>query len=184
MRQERAWWHRAKNLKWVGIVLITGGLIFFVTPRRESVEPVAKIAFIDMKRLFNEYYRTKTVKAEFEATYNKEQAELEKKALTAKELQKKLQETGPSLTEEQKRRLEEQYKEELVKVKEYRDSIVGRLKREEDKAESQLLEELQKAVDTYATKQGYSMILLKSGLLYGAQSLDVTDDVLKTINSQ
>ena len=163
--------------------MLVCALVLLVTPLRETAEPVIKIGFVDMKKLFNEYHRTITVRAEFEAKFNKEQEELDRKRAPLDKLQQELEEKGDTLSAEQRRELEERYREELRALMDYRERKNRDLRREEERAERELLEELHKAVNDYGTSEGYSIIVRKSSLLHGAQSFDLTDDILTDVNS-
>ena len=185
MRKEGRRQHLIGGFKWTAFVVLVVVLILFVAPRRETAEPVPvlKIGFVDMTRLFSEYYETKTVSAEFEAMFNDEEEKLEIKARRANELKKKLQEEASSLSEEQVNQLKEEYNEELQKLKLLSDLTEERLRREKKKAEKELIEKLQKKISEYATRRGYSMILSKSLLLHGAQSFDLTDEIIQSVNA-
>lgn len=164
-----------------GILIV---LLLAVSPQRETQVPTIKVGFVDMTKLFNEYHRTKTETVKFEAKFNEEQETLKRKADEVAELQKQLQEQGSSLSEADRRDLEDRIEEASRNVRNYRDLASARLRREKQRIDKEILESLQEAVGNYGTREGYSMIFRESMLLHGAQTFDLTDEILRQVNSQ
>lgn len=181
---------RGLRIRYSGVVkwLVYGGiliaLVFVITPGRETQVPPLKVGFVDMTRLFNEYYRTKTVTDEFDAKWNKAQEELDKRGDHIKGLQDQLQEKGDALSETERSELEAEIREEVRAATAYGEKRTRELRREKQELERNLLEELQKQIGDYGTRKGYSMVFNENLLLHGAQTFDLTDEILKQVNSQ
>jgi Skp family chaperone for outer membrane proteins len=159
-------------------------LVLVVAPGRETQVPPLKVGFVDMTRLFNEYYRTKTVTDEFDAKWNKAQEELDKRGDQIKELQDRLQDRSDALSDTQKAELEAEIKEAVRAATAYGEKRTRELRREKQQLERDLLEELQEQIKDYGTRKGYSMVFNENLLLHGAQTFDLTDEILRQVNSQ
>ena len=170
-----------KRIVFAGVLI---GLVLVMTPGRETQVPTIKIGFVDMTRLFNEYHETKTATANFEKDWNDAQEAINRKADEVRELKEQLQETSDTLSEQQRRNLEERIAEAERDVKDYYDLSLKKLRREEQEIKRKLLEKLQKAVNDIGVSEGYSMIFRESVLLHGAQTFDLTDEILRKVNSE
>jgi len=137
-----------------------------------------------MTKLFNEYWRTKKETADFEAKFNDEQEALERKADEVRDMQKQLQEQADTLSETEKRDLEERIENAVRELRDYRDRASDRLRREKQRIDQDIIEDLRKAVGGYGTREGYSMIFRESMLLHAAQTYDLTDEILGQVNSE
>jgi outer membrane protein len=159
-------------------------LVFLVTPDRETKEPVVSVGFVDMPKLLNEYYQTQIKQREFEARLKKEEEDLEIKKKPAEEIDKLLKEGADTLPEQELRELRDRLNEELRILMDYRDRRNRALRRDQEDMEKELYKELQQAVQEYGTREGYSVIVRKSMLLYGSQTCDLTQDIIDTVNRQ
>jgi len=159
-------------------------LLLLITPGRETQVPPLKVGFVDMTRLFNEYYRTKTVTDEFDAKWNKAQEELDRRGDHIKGLQDQLNEKGDALSDAEKAELEAEIKEEVRAATSYGEKRTRELRREKQQLERTLLDELGTEIKDYGTRKGYSMVFNENLLLHGAQTFDLTDEILRQVNSQ
>ena len=172
------------NVKWLVVVGVLAALILAIAPRRETQIPTLKVGFVDMTKLFNEYQETKTKTALFEKDWNDAQEEINRRAERVRELNERLEGQESTLSENDRRGLEEQIAEAERDVKDYYDLSLKRLRRREQEIKKELLEKLQKAVDDYGTREGYSIIFRKSTLLHAAQTFDLTDEILRQVNTE
>gem|GEM_PF-2847269 len=185
MLQQRRARYRA-NIKWVALVALLTVCALVVAPKRESQIgiPTLKIGYVDMTKLFNEYQETKIRTAVFEKEWNDAQEEINQKARRLEELKNRLQEQSVTLSENEKRQLESQIDEAERDVKDYYELSLKRLRRREDEIKKELLDKLQKEIDGYGTREGYSMIFRESILLHAAPTYDLTDEILRRVNTQ
>jgi len=137
-----------------------------------------------MTKLFNEYQETKIRTAVFEKEWNDAQEEINQKARRLEELKNRLQEQRNTLSETERQQLERQIDEAERDVKDYYELSLKRLRRREDEIKKELLDKLQKEIDDYGTREGYSMIFRESILLHAAPTYDLTDEILRRVNTQ
>jgi len=183
MCHRRFWSRCISGAKFAVLAGVVGALVFLIAPGRETQEPIFKIGFVDMTRLFNEYDQTKLMQNQFEAELHKEEEALNKKKQPLEQLEKEIEEKTDTVPENELRDLRDRYNEELRSLVEYRDRRLRVLRNRQQEQEKKLLDELQQAVKDYGTRQGYSMILRKSMLLFGAQSYDLTDAIIEAVNN-
>ncbi len=181
----RQFWSRCiRGGKFAVLAGVVCALVLLIAPWRETQEPVVSIGFVDMPKLLNEYYQTQIKQREFEAKLKKEQEDIEIKKKPAEELDKLLKEGADTLSEQELRELTDRKNEELRVLLDYRDRRNRALRRDQEEMERELYKELQQAVQEYGTREGYSVIVNKSMILYGSQACDLTQDIIDTVNRQ
>ncbi len=180
----------------------SAALCLFVTPSAFSQQTL-KIGAVDMQKVFAEYYKTKKAEAELKdraAGYDKELkaslAELQK----TQEDGRKLQADSESPVYDEKKKAELRRVVE-GKLQEFR-IMQGRLEdmansRKKDLAEQQsrirgaIVEEINKVIQDYAKKNGFTIIIDRTGMtlsgvppfVYVQESLDITADIIKLLNA-
>jgi len=164
--------------------------------------PAGRIVTIDLNKVFNDYYKTPIASAKLKDTadsFNKEHDELmanykkeidelnklrddqDKPEYTAEVREQKRKAVADKLTETQKMQRD---------IDDYRTSHRKILEEQTQRMRQTILKEIQDAVDKESRDAGYQLVLDKSGntlnglpgLIYSQDSLDVTDDILKTLN--
>ena len=162
-----------KNLK---IALISVLVVLFSVP---AFAADTKLAFVDLSRLFDEYYKTK----DYDVVLEGKQKDFEKARNTKidaiKESEGKL-----SLLAEDKKAVAEKDVEKLKSdLLEYDRQQKADLTKERNEKIREILLEIEKVVSDYAAAQNYSMILNDRVLIFGEKTLDVTEPILKKLNN-
>ena len=162
-----------KNLK---IALISVLVVLFSVP---AFAADTKLAFVDLSRLFDEYYKTK----DYDVVLEGKQKDFEKARNTKidaiKESEGKL-----SLLAEDKKTVAEKDVEKLKSdLLEYDRQQKADLTKERNEKIREILLEIEKVVSDYAAAQNYSMILNDRVLIFGEKTLDVTEPILKKLNN-
>ena len=57
------------------------------------------------------------------------------------------------------------------------------LRKDRDEKLKEILQDIEKVVQSYAQKNGYDFVLNDRVLLYGAASADITQDIVELLNS-
>lgn len=137
-----------------------------------------KIGFVDLSRLFDEYYKTKEYDQKLEA----EQGDFEKirneKIEGIRESQGKL----GLLTEDKKAEVEENIENMKADLLEFDRQQKQDLTKKRNEKIREILLEIEKVVSDYAEKEDFSVILNDRVLIYGSQTFDLTEQVLKILN--
>jgi outer membrane protein len=162
-----------------------------------------KVASVDMSKVFSEYYKTKKAEAELKDRASACEKELRDQETALKKLSDdvtKLKEDAenPAFTDDKKaetrRLIDSKVSDGRIKAQQLQDMVASRRKELDDqrnRVRVVLVDEIMKTVQEKAKKEGYSMVVDKTGLtssgispfLYIQDSLDITSDVIKQINA-
>ena len=131
------------------------------------------IGYVDLSRLFDEYYKTKDYDKVLEAKHNEFSAEIKAKIEEIKEAEGKM----AIMNEAKKAEMESQIQEMRVKLEETDKQGKMNLTKERNEKIREILLEIEKVVSEYAEKENYSVILNDRVLIYGVQSLNLTENL-------
>ena len=139
-----------------------------------------KVGYVNLAKVFDGYQRTKTSDAILEKEGKQKEAELEGRMNELKKLRQNLELLNDEAREAKTREVEEKTEE----LQRFRSSTARDLQRERDKIAKELLQEIQRGLEEYAKANSFSLILDSRSLLYAQSAHDVTNDVLKLLNSR
>ncbi|MBZ9778512.1 OmpH family outer membrane protein [Psychroflexus sp. CAK8W] len=145
-----------------------------------------KTAYVDNTVLIQDYYKMKSTEARFEKKSQKLSEELES---VADEFQKEVQEFQEGMnrmsTKDRERRQNElMQKQQRLQQRQQQKSQM--LRQESDQAIDSLITEVKDLVAEYGEKRGYAYIFgsnESANIMYAKEGLDITEEVLKEINS-
>ncbi len=141
----------------------------------------SRIGFVNTDRIFKEASTAKAAQAKLEQEFLKREKELVDQGATLKTLADKFEREAPTLAEGQRvtrqRQLVDQDREFQRKRREFQEDLNAR-KNEELQ---QVLERANKVVKQVAEAEKYDLILQEA--VYVNPKLDITDKVLKVLNS-
>ena len=149
----------------------------------EAKPPAAaslKIGYVNLAKVFDGYERTKASDAVLEKQGKEKEAELQGRMGELKKLRQSLELLNDDAREAKSRDIEQKADE----LQRFRNATARDLRRERDKIAKDILGEIQKTVEDYAKANGFSLILDERSLLYGQATYDVTDEILKALNSR
>ena len=139
-----------------------------------------KVGYVDVAKVFDSYERTKTSDATLGQKGKQKQAELEGRLSELKKLRESLELLNDQAREAKARQIEEKADE----LQRFRNSTARDLQRERSKLAKEIFDQIQQAIEEYASANGFSLILNERSLLYGQSVFDVTDEVLTLLNSR
>ena len=169
----------------LGWVAALGLLLMGVAPAWADI----KAGFIDTDRIFAEYGKTQ----EAQQAFNREVQELSKTAREKKseinELQKKLDQQGPMLSEA---RRDEQNQELQKKIGDYETFVQtnwgpgGRISKLNEEYLRPIVDRVHAIVAEIGTAEGFSLILdaADGNIVFGDKTLDLTDRVLLALREE
>jgi len=172
--------HRA--LLWLGVA-------FALTVGAQSVRADIKVGFIDSDRIFAEYPKTR----EAQDSFNREVQELSRTAKEKKseidELQKKLDQQGPMLSEAKR---DEQNRDIQRKVADYEQFVQtnwgpgGRISKLNEEFLKPIVDRVHALVSEIGQQEGYSLILdaVDGNIIFGDHTLDLTDRILTGLSDE
>ncbi len=154
-------------------------VVFLFGITRTFAEDKAKIGYVDLSRLFDEYYKTKEYDKVLEAEHKVYEQESKTKIDKLREEQGKL----ALLKEDQKKATQDEIDKMKNDLLEYDRQKKTDLTKERNEKIREILLEIEKIVSGYAEKNSYTVILNDRVLIYADKTLDLTEDVLKNLNA-
>jgi len=145
-----------------------------------SADEGFKVGYVNISKLFDDYERTKRSESVLERKGKQKETELEKRLADLRKLRDGLELLSEEARQARRREIDAKA-DELRRIGAYTQQD---LVRERDEIAKGILDQIQKEVENYAQKQGFSLILDQRLLLYGQKVYDVTDEVLKALNAK
>ena len=138
-----------------------------------------KIGYVNVGEVFDGYERTKNFDSTLEKKGKQKEAELEGRMSELKKLRESLELLNDQARDVKAKEIEEK----TDQLQQFRNASARDLRRERDAIAKEILKEIQKVIDEYAKANGFSVILDSRSLLYGQPAYDVTDEILKRLNT-
>ncbi|MFH1479511.1 MAG: OmpH family outer membrane protein [Candidatus Omnitrophota bacterium] len=137
-----------------------------------------KIGYVDLSRAFDEYEKTKDFDKSLEKKGNTKQEEREK---LVKEI-RKMRDELDLLNEKTKEKKGMDVEVKMRSLQEFDQEAKTELVRERDNMVRDILKEMNDVIEEYGKKNNFSIILNDRVLLYGADTLNITNDIIKILN--
>ncbi len=166
------------SLKKLAVILALVGAGMFAVPQAQAQDFKGKVAYVNLSRVFDEYEKTKVYDKVLEADNTKFQEERNKKIEAIRELQGKT----AALKENEKAKTDkdiEKLKSELMAFDQQKRTDLTKAR---DERVREILMEIEKVVSEYAKKEGYSFVFNDRVLIYGAETMNITEPILKALN--
>ena len=158
------------------ILAVALGLFFMAT----LVYAEHKLAYVNLERVFTEYKKTKEYDKVLEDKQKGYEREREKKVTEVKKLQEKLS----LLSEEEREARRSDLEDKITQLQEFDRSSTQDLRKQRADKINELNKDINKAIEEYAQKEGITIVFDKRALMYGKNSLDITDQITKIINKR
>jgi outer membrane protein len=159
-------------------------VIFFFANTAFSASAV-KIGVVDLDKILNESDKGKEAKQNLQKEIIKTQQELKKKEAEAKKIRDELNKKGSVLSETARKDKEAEYRRLAIEVQRFARDTEAEIKREGDELSQAMVKDISKIIEEYGKKENFSMILgSRAGLFYYAETIDLTDEILKIYNSK
>ncbi len=164
-------------MKKIFILMVAAALM--VSFSMTGVAQAQKIGYLDLSKTFDNYEKTKDYDKTLEAEHDAYQKERNVKIEKIQELQGKL----ALLKEDEKQKQQDEIDKLITELREF-DQVRGTdlTKKRDDKIREILLE-VEDLVSGYAKKEGYDFILNDRVLIYGQETMNVTDAILELLNA-
>ncbi|UCH12529.1 MAG: OmpH family outer membrane protein [Candidatus Omnitrophota bacterium] len=166
------------NMKVCSLVLLFA--FIFSTVFAPAYAAELKIGYVDVARVFDNYNRTKDQDKILEQQNNKKKEERDK---IVKQI-RKMKDELDILSEKAKERKQTQIDEKIRELQEYDQQTRNGLRQQRDEVVRKILKEIEQVTEKYANENSYTMILNNRVLLYGQKQHDITDKILKILNSE
>ncbi len=139
-----------------------------------------KIAYMDLGKVFDEYNKTKDLDKQLAGKGDAKQAERDKMVTEIKKLKDELD----LMSDKGKEAKQAAIDDKIKKLQEFDRGTRDDLRKERDDMARVILKEIKDVIDDMGKKEGYSLILDSRAVLYGTDSDNLTEEVLKTLNDK
>jgi len=181
--------------------ILTAMMIVSVPARAAQAQ---KIGFVDLKKVFENYWKTKQANArlkELRSDMLREQKAIEDQHKKASEEYKKLLESAndQAVSAEEREKRKKAAEDKLIEIRQievtmeqFIKSASSRLSEEEQKLRDNIVKELREAINNKARAGGYTLVLDSSGetanntpaVLYTNGENDLTDQIIAELNAK
>ncbi len=160
---------------------VLSGIILFLAIFGLSLNAYAagKMAYVDLSSTFDKYEKTKVYDDALSSVQSGKEKELEQISNEIKALEDKMS----LLSEKEKTAKQQELEGKKKQLTQMSQQVALDLRKERDEKLKEILQDIEKVVQSYAQKNGYDFIFNDRVLLYGAASADVTQDIVDLLNS-
>ena len=145
-----------------------------------------KVGFIDMQKAIQSTKAGKDAKKKLEDEFKKKKKELEKKESQLKEMAQDLEKRAMALSEDVRAEKQREFREEQLRFQKLVAESQLNIQKRERELTKPIVDKMLKVIDDVAKKNKYDLVLQKTDMtvLWGKNSLDLTDEVIKEFNKK
>lgn len=157
-------------------------VLFLVSlmPGEVFAEGKGKIVYINPVTIIDGYYKTKNIDKELEKESKKKTDERDKMVKKINKLKDEVELMSKKVSEKKSKELNDLIRE----LQDFDRDARLTLKRKGDDAKREILQDIDKVIAEYGKKHSYDAILDDRVLLYADESIDITEAVVKILNSK
>ena len=137
-----------------------------------------KIGCVDLGQVFERYKKAK----EYDKLLEQKQKAYQKEREGKLEEVKKFQEKLGLLSEEEREARRSELEDKITQIQEFDRSKTQDLRKQRDEKIREIFDDIKKTIEDYAKKEKFTLIFDKRALVYGDDSLDITDQISKSLN--
>jgi len=138
----------------------------------------AKIGYVNMRKVFFEYNKTKEFNQELEKEDEKVKKEIDEKTQEIRKLRDEID----LLSEKAKAQRQPELRQKITELDEFRRRRIQELVQKKDEMFKVVRNDIVKIAGEVGRKKGYEAIFDEAVLVYSSGKNDVTDEVLKDLN--
>ncbi len=146
-----------------------------------------KMGYIDSEAVLAGYSGTKAAEEKLRQFYAKLEKEATEKQKRIKQMQEDLQKQALLISAERKAEIEKELQDSLIVYQQFIQEKMGQqgaAAQKQAELMAPIIEKINAAIKVLAEKENYDFIVdSKAGLLYGKPTYDVTQKIIKTLNS-
>lgn len=144
-----------------------------------------KVAYVDLQRALNEVADGRAAKAKLKKEFDLRQKELDDRQEDLKKLQADLQTKGDAMSEDARRKSQQEMDQKLMDVSRLYAQLQKELTQKEHDATKGIFAKMVTIVKGIAEQEAVSMVFEKtdSGLFYAQPSLDLTNELIRRYNA-
>jgi len=143
---------------------------------------VIKLGYVDMSRVFKNYFKTDAASNDLAEEYRGLQSEIDEQKREIEKLKNEVQTKGNILSDERKNELEAAIRDKFVELRASAQQADNDLRKKTDAKTQAIVREIRQMVQQIGTSEGYTIIFDKAVVLYAAPAFDLTEKVLDELN--
>ena len=143
-----------------------------------------KIGYVDVAMVFDQYSETKKAKLALEKEIKSKQDAIQKMSDELKNLRQGLEAQQATLSADDKKTKLADIDGKAQDLQKFTEESEGDLTKKESDLTQGILAKIYAAVQAIGKDKGYTLILDKNSVIYGADSWNITDDVVKSLEDQ
>jgi outer membrane protein len=155
------------------------------TPTTEAA-PIGDVVYVNADSLLSNYNYFKDVRDRIKGQATKAESDLKSKATAFEKEVGQYQQRAASMTNEQRAVTEQRLARKQQELANLNQSESNRLMTEEADEQKKIYDKVEAYLSEYSKEKGYKMVLSysrgNSAILFGDESLDITEDVLAALN--
>jgi len=156
--------------------------LFFLTACQNEAN---KLAYVESDRLLIEYKETKIAAEEVKKNTELVRNQFDTLRTELEQLQKEFQEKIGGLSQDERREVEFNLNRKQDEVNRYYNIMSEKIKEEDEKATAEVLKKINKVVQEYGKKKGYTYIFgaTKQGnIVFAKDAQNITDEIIDVLN--
>lgn len=144
-----------------------------------------KVGVIEVQRIVQESAVGKESLARIQKVQSAKQEDLTKRQNELRDIEKRIQDQGKSLSEEAMEKLQKDYQTKALDLKRFQDDAQRDLEELQRKELSELERRVLPVIEAVSRELGYALVFNKfqSGLLHADGTVDITDAVIQKFNT-
>jgi outer membrane protein len=165
--------------QWLFIIGALCASVAAAVPARAEI----KLAYVDVQRALNECDAGKRAKADFQGRVSGLETRLQRQQNEVQALKDEIEKKGMLMTDSQRQNLQDEYMTKLKNFeRDYKDSR-DELQQKDADVTSKIVHDLAQVIRSIGERDGYTMVMEKGSILWGAPGIDITDEVIRSYNS-
>lgn len=167
-----------------GFITIVAAMIALILPVACFAADGAKLGYVDIQKILNQSSAGKEAKDQLTAKVKKYQDEINRKQEELKKQKDSLEKQGQLLSESARSAKEKDYQQLLKDLQRLQKDAQDDLQSEDEKLTRKILGNIEKIVQDYGRKNGYTLILIRNdSMIFADEKADLTDQVLAMVNA-
>jgi outer membrane protein len=157
--------------------IIVGSMILALAasmPARAEV----KLAYVDVQRALNECAAGKKARDQFRVQIERVQSKLQRQQGEVQSLKDELEKKGMLMKEDERRNLADEYARKARDFERAYKDTKDELEHKDAEITSAIVRDLAIVIRNLGEKRGYTLVVEKSSILWGAPGIDITDEVV------
>jgi len=149
-----------------------------------QAQAAVKLGYVNFQKALSEIDEAKAAKDRLEKLKLQKQTDLDKVQDAFKKEQEAFQKQAPTMTEQARNEKGEALQKKYVEITQNFEKGRTELAQKENEEFQPIVSKMRTVVNSIAQKEGFTMVFDANGIAYAPDSLDITNQVIRTYNDQ